>query len=148
MKNNFKKVIVIMLIVAISLSTIAFADEFHSNEGDNQNRASAYISNYSGKIKPTGSGHFNIIFTVTGTGTMTQLGATHIRIFKNGTQVDSFWYTSAGRSNMMAYNTYIMGDTESYSGVSGASYYAKITFFAKNSSGSDAIEYTTAAVTV
>lgn len=147
MKNNFKKIIVIMLVIAISISTTAFADGSFSDE-KSQDRSSAYIAHYSGKIKPTGSGHFNIIFTVTGTGTMSQIGASYIRIFKNGTQVDSFSYTSSGRSNMMAYNTYIMGDTESYSGVSGATYYAKITFYAKNSSGYDAIEYTTSSVTV
>lgn len=150
MNNKLNKILALILVLTLSLGSVAFADGTFkiTNNNVNQPQSSAYISSYSGKISPQGNGRFNIIFTVTGTGTMSQIGATYIRIFKNGTQVDSFWYTSSGRSGMMGYNTFMLVDTESYQGVSGATYYAKITFFAKNSSGSDAKVYTTASVTV
>lgn len=151
MNNKINKILALILVLTLSLGSVAFADGSYksfNNNNVNQPQSSAYISSYSGKISPQGNGRFNIIFTVTGTGTMTQIGASYIRIYKNGTQVDSFWNTSSGRSGMMGYNTFMLVDTESYQGVSGATYYAKITFVAQNSSGSDIKYYTTSSVTV
>ncbi len=151
MSNRFKKVLALILVVTLSVGSVAFADGAYKSTDNNivnQPQSSAYISSYNGAIIPKGNGRFNIEFDVTGTGTMSQLGATYIRIYKNGTQVDSFWNTSSGRSGMMAYNTFIMSDAESYQGVSGSTYFAKITFFAKNSSGSDAKVFTTSSVRV
>lgn len=148
MNKKFARIIAIVLVIAISFSTVAFADDTKKEVNPNQTKSSSYIDSYSGKISPQGNGRFNIIFTIVGTGTMTQIGASYIRIYKNGTQVDSFWNTSSGRSGMMGYNTYVHVDTEGYQGVSGAIYYAKITFIAKNSSGSDIKYYTTTSVTV
>lgn len=146
--KTFKKVLALILIVAISISTVALADNSAESANDVQPRASAYIDSYSGSIKPTGNGNFKIVFSIVGTGTMTKIGALSICIYKNGTQVDSFSYNMTGRSGMMAYNTVAHADTETYSGVSGASYYARIAFYAKNSSGSDIKYYNTPTVVV
>ncbi len=148
MNNKFTRVIAIILVIAVLLASAAFADDTKRENGTNQTKASLYIDSCSGKITAQGNGRFNIVFTVIGTNKMTQIGATTIRIFKNGTQVDSFSYTSSGRSGMMSYNTSGMGDTESYQGVSGATYFAKISCYARNSSGYDIKVYTTASVTV
>ena len=146
--KTYKKILALILIVAISISSAAFADDSAETVNDIQPRASAYIDSYSGSIKPTGNGNFKIVFSIVGTGTMQMIGALSIRIYKNGTQVASFSYSDTGRSGMMAYNTYYHADTETYSGVSGASYYARISFYAKNSSGSDIKYYNTPTVVV
>lgn len=146
--KTFKKVLAFILIVAISISSVALADNSAESANDVQPRASAYIDSYSGSIKPTGNGNFKIVFSIVGTGTMAKIGALSIRIFKNGTQIDSFSYSATGRSGMMAYNTYVHADIEMYSGVSGASYYAQIAFYAKNSSGYDIKYYNTPTVIV
>ena len=67
---------------------------------------------------------------------MAKLGASAISIYKsNGTYVTTIWWLDSGRGGMMGSNTIYHGDTESIS-VGAGSYYAVVTFYAKNSSGS------------
>ena len=100
--------------------------------------ASAYINSYSVSIINGGSGKLKVQFDITGTGTMTKIGASCITIYKsNGDYVATIWHTDSGRSGMMGSNKAYHSDLESYT-VTPGSYYVKITFYAKNSSGWDA----------
>ena len=79
---------------------------------------------------------------------MTSIGASAISIYKsNGTYVTTIYYLSAGRGNMMGSNKMYHSDTESIY-VGAGSYYAVVTFYAGNSSGSDAQNYRTGVRTV
>lgn len=111
-------------------------------------RASAWFSGYGASVVASSSGKINIEFTVVGTGTMTKLGASTIEIYKsNGTFVKSISYTANGNGYMMGYNTAFHSGSVPYSGVAGQKYYAVVTFFARNSSGSDTRSYTTSITT-
>lgn len=97
--------------------------------------ASAYIANYAAGIINGGNGVLKVSFDVTGTATMAKIGASAIEIYRsNGTYVTTLWWSDSGRSGMMASNTIYNGDTESvYVGT--GSFYAVVTFYAKNYSG-------------
>lgn len=97
--------------------------------------ASAYIANYSARVINGGNGNLKVSFDVTGTATMARLGSTAISIYKsNGTYVTTITHYDTGRSGMMASNTSYHGDTETIY-VGAGSYYAVVTFYAKNYSG-------------
>ena len=97
--------------------------------------SSAYIADYSAKVINGGSGVLKVSFDVTGTATMSRIGASSISIYKsNGTYVTTLWWFDSGRSGMMASNTIYNGDTESVY-VGAGSYYAVVSFYAKNYSG-------------
>lgn len=110
--------------------------------------ASAYISSYSVSIINGGSGKLKVQFDITGTGTMTKIGASCIKIYKsNGDYVTTIWHYDSGRSGMMGSNKAYHSDLETYT-VTPGSYYVKITFLAKNSSGSDSITAQTSSKTI
>ena len=97
--------------------------------------ASAYIADYAAGIINGGNGILKVSFDVTGTATMSRIGASTIDIYKsNGTYVTTLVWTDSGRGGMMASNTFYNGDTESVY-VGAGSYYAVVYFYAKNYSG-------------
>ena len=97
--------------------------------------ASAYIANYSAAVLNGGNGKLKVSFDVTGTTTMSYIGASTITIYKsNGTYVTTLIWTDSGRSGMMASNTIYNGDTESVY-VGAGSYYAVVCFYAQKPSG-------------
>lgn len=108
-------------------------------------RASAWLSGYGASVVASGNGKINVEFRVVGTGTMTKLGASLIYIYKSdGTRVATISAATKGNEYMMKSNTAFHSGSVPYSGVAGQKYYAVVTFFAKNSSGSDTRSYTTA----
>ena len=136
-KKNIR-MLALLLVIAAILSISAFAAD---------TKASSYLTGYGATVVPTGNGNINIEFTVVGTGTMTKIGASVIQVYKsNGTRVATFSYTTSGYGNMMGWNTGMHFGSVSYAGTSGQSYYAIVTFYAKNSSGADTKTYTTAIV--
>ena len=97
--------------------------------------ASAYIADYAAKVINAGNGVLTVSFDVTGTATMSRIGASSIEIYRsNGTYVTTLWWFDSGRSGMMVSNTIYNGDMESVY-VGSGSYYAVVTFYAKNYSG-------------
>ena len=111
-------------------------------------RASACFSGYSASVVASGNGRLNVEFRVVGTGTMTKLGVSTIQIFKaDGTRIATISYTAKGNKYMMGHNNAFHSGSVPYSGVVGQKYYAVVTFFAKNSSGSDSRSYTTTITT-
>lgn len=144
MKSNSTRLIALILILSAFFTYEAAATYVPPDSPD----ASAYISSYSAIVLNGGSGKLKVEFSVYGTNTMTKIGATVIRLYKsNGTYVTSVWYTDSGRSGMMGSNKAYHFDTETIN-VSPGSYYAKVTVYAKNASGSDDIVVTTGIKTI
>lgn len=143
---NYKafRIIAFVLVLAALLSIGAFAAYIPPDSPD----ASAYISSYSVSIINGGGGKLKVDFDVTGTGTMTKIGATCITIYKcNGTYVGTIWSTDPGRSGMLGSNTIYHSDVESYT-VTPGSYYVKVSIYARNASGYDGITVTTGCKTI
>ena len=126
-----KKYIALSLCFILLLSISAFA----ANNPPDSPDASSYIANYSARVINGGSGVLKVSFDVTGTATMARIGATSISIYKsNGTYVTTIYSFDSGRSGMMTSNSIYNGDMESIY-VGAGSYYAVVTFYAKNYSG-------------
>jgi len=97
--------------------------------------ASAYIADYSAKVINGGNGVLRVSFDVTGTTTMSSIGASTITIYRsNGTYVTTLAWFDSGRGGMMASNTFYNGDTESVY-VGAGNYYAVVCFYAQKPSG-------------
>ena len=144
MKSKGIRSVAFIIVVMLLFSYSALAAYVPPDSPD----ASAYISSYSAAVLNGGNGKLKVQFTVCATNTMSSLGATVIRIYKsNGTFVTSIWYTDAGRSGMMGSSKIYHSDTETIT-VTPGSYYAKVTVYARNSSGSDDIVVTTGTKTI
>lgn len=141
---NTKRFVALILTMMMFLSMGAFAAYNPPDSPD----ASAYIAGYSAAVLNGGNGKLKVSFDVTGTGTMTRLGASSISVYKsNGTYVTTIYSADSGRSGMMGSNTAYHGDTESIY-VGAGTYYAVVTFYAKNSSGVGTKSYRTGTRTV
>ena len=137
MNRKISKILSFMLVFTMLLSVAGFTAAA---------RASAQLSSYSANLFDVGNGDIDIEFTVTGMGTMDELGVKTIKVYKsNGTLVKTFSYTSY--DEMMGYDTGRHSGVVTYSGTEGQKYYAVVTFYGKNSAGSDSRTYTTSTVT-
>lgn len=133
------RIMAFVLVIATLLSIGAFAAYNPPDSPD----ASAYISSYSVRILNGGNGKLKVDYDVTGTGTMTKIGATCIKIYTcSGSHIATIWHFDSGRSGMLGSNKAYHSDVETYT-VTPGSYYVKVVIYAKNSSGSDAITVTT-----
>ena len=139
MKRKLLYSVLLVLLVSMCFGPAAFAAEIKS---------SRYISDCYAAITPTGSGNLKISFQITGTGVMTEIGATKIELkTSDGATVKTFRYTDSNYSNMMGENRIFHSNYVTYSGISGKTYYAVVTFYARNDSGGDTASYTTITVT-
>ena len=106
-------------------------------------RASKYISSYKAVISPAGDGDVTVNCSVVAT-----LGMQSIKIYSgNGVKLATYSYTTPGYEYLMGSDTGRKSASITYSGVSGRSYYAVITFYASDGSGSDSKSYTTVTIT-
>lgn len=139
-----KKTIVFVLIFALCLSTVSFAMEIAPM------RASEYIRSYEPAISAK-SGTVTVSFSIDGTGTMTSIGARYIYLYEisgnSTTLVKTFRYTDNLYSHILGSNSRWHSSSVSYQGVSGCQYYAMVSFYAANSSGSDSALSTTRTIT-
>lgn len=111
-------------------------------------RASKYISSYKAVISPAGDGDVTVNCSVVATGQMETLGMQSIKIYSgNGVKLATYSYTTPGYEYLMGSDTGRKSASITYSGVSGRSYYAVITFYASDGSGSDSKSYTTVTIT-
>lgn len=144
MNKKVYRIISLILVLSAVLMISAAAAYIPPDSPD----SSAYISSYSVSIINGGNGKLKVDFDITGKSIMTKIGASCIKIFKsNGTHVATLWHTDSGRGGMMGSNDYYHSDVETYI-VTPGSYYVIITFYAKNSSGSDAISAQTSPKTI
>jgi hypothetical protein len=97
--------------------------------------ASHQIMATSASMSTSNNGNVTVAFSITGTGTMTEIGATRIEIFENDRLVAVFLNTST--SGMMASNKTSHAGTITYRGVTGRSYRATVSLRATNDNGTD-----------
>lgn len=139
--NCAKKIIVSLLV--ISLTFISICGGAMANT-----KASDYLTEYGAALIATQTkGKYDVFFDITATDTSDSLGVSQIKIYKSdGTYVTTIKGTTENGlvregscSHTGVYTRY---------GVSGNSYYAEVTVFAKRGSGSDSRTITTNTITV
>lgn len=124
-----------VLSIILALMTLLNVGAFAAYNPPDSPDASTYIAEYAARVINGGNGVLKVSFDVTGTATMFRIGASSIEIYRsNGTYVTTLWWSDSGRGGMMANNTIYNGDTESVY-VGAGSYYAVVSFYAKNYSG-------------
>ena len=130
--KRFSRMVSLLLAVVMVLAVPAAAME-------NENaRASSFFMSSDVYLYKTSSTKFQAWFEVTALGGMDELGASEIKIQEsadgeNWTTVKTC--TSANYSNLIREDTSVHASYVSYTGTVGKYYRAKITLYAKNSTG-------------
>ena len=138
MKKKLTIVIAMVLILSICIGPAALA----------ANRASLYIDSTSATMTPLSNGKISIGFNITGTATMTEIGASIIEVKNSsGKTVKTYNFNDDGYEYMMGYNTFMHSGTVTFQGVVGQSYYAEVGFYAGNNTGGDADIFVTKSAT-
>lgn len=147
MKQRIKRNVALILILAICLSTSAFA----ATPG--LLRASSYLSSYGAYCYAAGNGDIAVYFDVTGNGTQNYLGVISINL-RESANGGSTWSTVATFSyvnypDMMVQNVPYMNSHVTYwQGTPGYYYYAIIYFWGGSSlSVGDSRSYATSIIT-
>lgn len=139
--KRFTQMICIVLVFVMVMSTTAFAAEVPETRASNFFTASSvYFWHVSGNS-------YEIWFDVTAVGTMTELGVSKIVVERSTDEVD--WedvktYYKADYSQMTKSNTGTYANSVPFTVTQGYSYKAKVTLYAKNSSGTAEMTETTA----
>lgn len=141
MNNRLKRILAFML-VAITVYAMTIPVTAANTNDTVSPRASAYINTVWASASKSG-GTVTVKFSITGTNTMSSLGATTIAIYNSsGTVVKSF--SSSTTSGMMGYNKMYHNSSVSWDGAeSGKKYYAIVFYKASLGSGYDTTSYTT-----
>lgn len=136
--KKWMRSICVLLIFSFLLAIPANADTVKS-AGDNT-RASAFFSTYAFGISKVSATTFEIWFDVISNGTkMDKIGVSEIVVYRSIDQENWVWvktYTPDAYPGMMDTNTYSHTNAVMYYNAMPSGYYtARITFYAKNSSG-------------
>lgn len=140
MKRNFKRIFS-LLFAALTVAMLALP-AVATYDNAEPNRSSAYIGAYYADVTKNGD-QIDVYFQITGTGTMTSIGATDIAIMDQRGHCVAL-LDSSNTSGLMGSNTFFYSNTITWTGaVSGMRYYAIVGFKAGNSTGYDTTCYTT-----
>ena len=132
------RVLAVILVLALALPMGVSAAEWDTVVV--QPRASYYLSSYSAYIYPAGGGLVQACYSVSGTGTMDEIGVKRITLYEskdNSTWTTVKTFTSAGTPSMMNYNDYYHGGYVNYKGVAGRYYKAYVCVWAGEDGGGD-----------
>lgn len=134
MKRIFSCILIVTLLLTCCGNVLA---------ADVEMQSSTTLSTYNVKIAPgSSSGSITFIFDVTSTRTASLIGISTVKIYKsNGSYVTTVYGTTT--NGLMAKNSIRKAGTYSYSGVSGTSYYAIVTFTATVNGVTDSKTVTT-----
>jgi len=126
LKKFASKALVLFLLMSICMTSVAEA----------AGRASLTIRSSEMEAIATGKGKIAIVFSIAGTGYMSELGAKSITIYeKSGTSwvyADSY---SSRDEGMIGTDVAYFGNTITYSGTSGVEYKIAVTLYAKKANG-------------
>ena len=139
MKSNITR------LVALIFSCVFLFGAF-STVSASSNRASDYFSYTEVWATPQGNGKFIVEFDINATHRMDQLGADKIYIWEQQSD-GSYDNVKTFTSGLIDTNTSAAYRRVSYSGTSGAKYYATVVLYAKDSSGSEKIYSDTRVIT-
>lgn len=138
MNKKIIRILVLCLVLSLIFSTTALA----------ATRESSYLNAYYADIIHQGSGVVTVDFGVIATHTMTKLGISKIVVYKtSGVVAKTITNSTAGYSSLQTSNASVYFHSVNVSLTSGTTYYMVITFYAKDSSGAGAANYTTGTFT-
>lgn len=129
-------ILVMLLIMSVSAPAMAAFDEKEPS------RASAYISSCYARTQIV-DGVVQVYFRITGTGTMTSIGATDILVYDSDDDCVAY-LDSSNTSGLMGSNTIFYQNTiDCLTAVAGERYYAIVGYKAENAYGYDTTSYMT-----
>ena len=139
-----KKLITLMMTLAFTLSCFFSISAYAAQNNTTEPYASTYFANYSAEIIPGNDGEIIIRYSVQAKTTMTELGASKVVVQeKSGsTWTNKKTFNKSTTPSMVGSNRAVFSKDLSYSGTEGKEYRAVVTFYAKDSSGSDTKTYT------
>ena len=141
--KRFVRVICLLLVFSMMLTVPAMAAEEITPRG------SSYFASRLAYLHKTTGTQFRIWIEVAALGIMDELGASKIilqRSSDDSTWTDMKTYRSSTYTNLIEYDTGWHDAYVTYTGTSGYYYRAKVTFYAKNSSGTAVYGYTTESI--
>ena len=107
-------------------------------------RASEYIHNYVAWITPKGNGRFDVEFEISALNYMKVLGVQKVEVFSSGGgRLALYESTDPLYTDILLAQGYYYSGAVDCRGVSGRSYYAVVTFYAGDNTGSDTVTFTT-----
>lgn len=117
--------------------------------GEDEPQASLYLSSYGVDLIAVGNGQMVVEMDVIGTGTMSKIGVYSLLIEQkvNGTWSEYATVFGIYHSDFYAYNTISYLGEYYFNGTAGVQYRVTMTAYARNSTGSDTGQVTSAAVT-
>lgn len=140
MKHNYKRILSLLLAILLVATLALPAMAIYEDEVPN--RSSAYIGSYYADITKVGN-RLDVYYNITGTGTMTDIGATDI-IICNQSGYPVAILDSGNTTGLMGHNVPFYSNTVSWFGASsGTDYYAIVGFKCADSTGYDTTCYTT-----
>ena len=133
MKRTMKRIISLFLLCLLvcSIMVPAFGTE---------TRGSVYFSAHSVSATPIGNGKIAFEFDVLATHTMTELGANYISVYRqnsNGTTTLMRTYNQSNTSGLYTTNSNNWCGGVNYTGTVGNKYFAVISLYCENASGSE-----------
>lgn len=131
-----------VMVLTLSLSCVALAAYSEEATPCTNN----YIRSVVANVSKSGNTVY-VSFTVYGTGIMTSVGASCIKLYTSDGGLVKTFYSSA-YPTMLGSNRGAYTGTVSYPGTSGKTYYAVVTAYAANSTRSGTENYTTGTVTI
>ena len=142
MKRIIKRGIALMLLCLLLCSLMLTA--YGATQG------STYFSAHSVSATPIGNGKIAFAFDVIATHTMTELGASYIKVYRensNGTQTLMRTYDQSNTSGLYTTNDNDWGNYVTYTGVVGSKYFAVISLYCENAAGRETKARSTSVVT-
>ena len=146
MKRYWKKSTALFLVLALLTAALAVpACALDS-------RSSLYLSYYRAWLTPKAGGKINVTIDVQAVDDMDYVGAKRVEIYESSNGGASYrnvrTYLCSLEDGMLVENDVLYYDTPiSYQGTAGYKYYAMVTVYASDSTGSDSREYQTTTVT-
>ena len=142
MKRIAKRGISLMLLCLLLCSLMLTA--YGATQG------STYFSAHSVSATPIGNGKIAFEFDILATHTMTELGADYIKVYRensNGTQTLMRTYNQSNTSGLYTTNDNDCYGRVDYTGVVGSKYFAVISLYCTNASGTEGKTRATSVVT-
>ena len=133
-----------LILICLMLMQVASPIAFAATE------ANAYISAYGSSITNPSSGVIHVGFSVTGTNYMSSLGASFITLYEDGSAIKTYSrYNVSDAPYMVATNRLSFSNHVTYSSAkAGSTYYAVVTVFASDGSGTGTESCTTGSITI
>ena len=133
MRKTIKRCISLFLLCLLvcSMMVPAFGTE---------TRGSAYFSAYGVDATPIGNGKIAFEFDIIATHTMTELGANYISVYRqnsNGTTTLMWTYNQSNTPGLYTTNSNNKYGRVDYTGTVGNKYFAVISMYCRNASGSE-----------